>query len=186
MTCNELVASRDLGRPSRSGCQGIGPAVREVVLALSEEVYSIVALTRLRRSMSSSLYISFKRDVRMNSRSVSTSLFLKCSFSRLIASNMTSELGLLGSITGMKEKPDLESVCNSGTEVPFADCDCCCARRSAASSRLSLFTCDSDSASRTFSRSIFSSRSWAEGSGPEVQMCEECGGVPAPTCETRH
>lgn len=39
-------------------------------------------------------------------------------------------------------------------------CDWCCASRSAEISRESLLTCDSDSASRAFSSSIFSSRSW--------------------------
>jgi hypothetical protein len=122
--------------------------------------------------ISSSLYISLSRVIRINSRSVSTRRLRRCSFSRRMASSMSSELGASG--LGRRRRVGdwvpspltpvlLVPLPLSAGDPPFCCCCCCwlaascCASRSAESSRERRFTCDSDSASSAFSSSIFSS-----------------------------
>ncbi len=123
--------------------------------------------------ISSSLYISLSRVIRINSRSVSTKRLRRCSFSRRMASSMSSELGATG--LGKRRRvgdwvppspltpvpvpvPPLVPLGATG-DPPFCCwlAASCCASRNAESSRERRFTCDSDSASSAFSSSIFSS-----------------------------
>lgn len=97
----------------------------------------------------------------MNSRSVSTSRLRSCSFSRRMASSMSSELGASGlgrrSRVGDCVPSPLMPTLGAPGDPPFCWLASCCASRNAESSRERRFTCDSDSASSTFSSSIFSS-----------------------------
>jgi len=112
--------------------------------------------------INSSLYISLSRDIRMNSRSVSTRRLRSCSFSRRMASSMSSELGAIGlgrrrRVGDCVPSPLTLVVPPSPPGDPPFCCwlaSCCASRES---SRERRFTCDSDSASSAFSSSIFSS-----------------------------
>jgi len=97
----------------------------------------------------------------MYSRSVSTKRLRSCSFSRRMASSISSELGTNG--LGKRRRlgdcvpsPLTLEPDNPG-DVPFCWLASCCASRNAESSRERRLTCDSDSASNAFSSSIFSS-----------------------------
>lgn len=103
---------------------------------------------------------------------MSASLFLSCSFSRRSASRRISVLGpddrparlalrrVLNS-TRSSAKTDVEALLPPVPLAPFVPF-WAAASLKAEISRFSLLTWASDSASSTFSRSIFSSRSWGE------------------------
>jgi hypothetical protein len=98
----------------------------------------------------------------MNSRSVSTSRLRNCSFSRRMASSMSSELGASGlgrrrRVGDCVPSPLIPTLAAPPGDPPFCWLASCCASRNAESSRERRLTCDSDSASSTFSSSIFSS-----------------------------
>jgi hypothetical protein len=105
----------------------------------------------------------------MNSRSVSTRRFRNWSFSRRMASSMSSELGAsgLGRRSRVGDCVPSPLIAAPG-DPPFCWFASCCASRKAESSRERRFTCDSDSASSTFSSSIFSSWSCGRGHLNEV------------------
>ena len=105
----------------------------------------------------------------MNSRSVSTRRLRNCSFSRRMATSMSSELGASGLGRRSRVGDCVPSPLMAATgDPPFCWFASCCASRNAESSRERRLTCDSDSASSTFSSSIFSS--WSYGTSRALNV----------------